>query len=289
MAEEYTTQDRKETPGWLMAAVLLLAIVSVAGFGLAWRDQSRLQQLSQDYATHFKTSQQENTQYTENVNALEQRLAKANEESTALRSDVGVVTRRLRVTQGELAKARTEAAQMREEGAKQIEEMNTAVKTELATKATSEQFDTVSGDVVAVKSDLDVTKNDLRMARSELGTLIARNSEEINVLRRLGERDYVEFTVTGKKKPQVVGPLTVELRSVDTKRNKFTVALVVDDLRTEKKDRLVNEPIIFYPRGTKGQATEFVVNSVAKDKITGYVSIPKRAPVASTASASTGN
>ena len=133
--------------------------------------------------------------------------------------------------------------------------MGTAVKSELATKASADQLNTVSGDVTAVKSDLEITKNDLKMARSELGTLIARNSDEIDVLRRMGERDYVEFTIQGKKKPQVVGPVTVELRSVDTKRNKFTVALVVDDLRTEKKDRLVNEPIIFYPRGSKSQAT----------------------------------
>jgi hypothetical protein len=289
MTEDYTAQDKKETPGWLMAAMLLLAIVSVAGFGLAWRDQTRLQQMNQDYTAQFKTSQQEHTQYTESVNALEQRLAKANEETTTLRSDVDVVTRRLRVTQSDLAKARAEAAQLHEEGSKQLEEMGTAVKTELAAKASSEQLNTVSGDVVAVKADLDTAKSDLRMARSELGTLIARNSEEINVLRRMGERDYVEFTIQGKKKPQVVGPLTVELRSVDTKKSKFTVALVVDDLRTEKKDRLVNEPIIFYPRGTKSQATEFVVNSVGKDKITGYISIPKRAPAGTSAAAATGN
>jgi hypothetical protein len=287
--EDYTAQDRKETPGWLMAAVLLLAIVSIAGFGLAWRNQTRLQQMNQDYTAQFKTSQQEHTQYTESVDALAQQLAKSNEEATALRSDVDVATRRLRVTQSDLTKARAEAAQIREEGSKQLEEMGTAVQTELATKATSEQLNTVNGDVMNVQADLDVTKNDLRMARSELGTLIARNGEEIDVLRRMGERDYVEFTVQGKKKPQVVGPLTVELRSVDTKKNKFTVALVVDDLRTEKKDRLVNEPIFFYPRGNKSQATEFVVNSVSKDKITGYISIPKRAPAGSTTSAATAN
>jgi hypothetical protein len=145
----------------------------------------------------------------------------------------------------------------------------------------------VSSDVVAVKADLETTKNDLKMARSDLGTLIARNGEEIDVLRRLGERDYVEFTIQGRKKPQPVGPVTVDLRSVDIKRNKFTVALVVDDMRTEKRDRLVNEPIFFYPRGSR-QATEFVVNSVAKDKITGYISTPKRPAMATTA-ASAGN
>jgi len=202
---------------------------------------------------------------------------------------MGVVTRRLRVTQSDLTKARAETAQIREDGSKQLQEMDAAVKSELATKATAEQLNTVSGDVTVVKADLDTTKNDVRMARSELGTLIARNSQDIEVLRRLGERDYVEFTVQGKKKPQTVGPLVVELRSVDTKKNKFTVALVVDDLRTEKKDRLVNEPIFFYQSGAKSQATEFVVNSIGKDKITGYVSIPKKVPAGSTTAASAGN
>jgi len=118
--------------------------------------------------------------------------------------------------------------------------------------------------------------------RSELGTLIARNHEEIDVLRRMGERDYVEFTITGRNKPQRVGAVTVELRSVDIKKNKFTVALVVNDLRTEKKDRTVNEPILFYPGGSIHQANEFVVNSVAKNKITGYISVPKNPGLTST-------
>jgi len=287
MSDELTRQDGKETPGWLVAAILVLAIVAVSGFGLAWRDQTRLQQMEQDVTAQIKTVQQEHTQYLKSIAGLEQQLAQGNEKDTTLRSDVSVVTRRLRVTEGELKRAREEAAQLRAEGAKQMEEMGTTVQTQLATKASSDELITVSGDVVAVKSDMEIVKNDLKLARSDLGTLIARNSEEIDVLRRLGERDYVEFTIQGRKKPQVVGPVTVDLRSVDTKRNKFTVALVVDDLRTEKKDRLVNEPIFFYPNGSR-QATEFVVNSVAKDKITGYISTPKRSATATTA-ASAGN
>jgi hypothetical protein len=289
MTDEYTEQSKKETPGWITAAVLLLAIVSVAGFGLAWRDQTLLQQMNQDTTAQFKTAQQQQAQSTETINTLQQQLSKANEDSTSMHSDMDVVTRKLRVTQSDLTKARAEAAQIRDDNSKQLQDMNTAVKTELATKASSDQLNAVSGDVTNVKSDLDTTKGDLKMARSELGTLIARNSSEIDVLRRLGERDYVEFTVQGKKKPQVVGPVTVELRSVDTKKNKFTVALMIDDVRTEKKDRLVNEPIVFYQGGSKSQATEFVVNSVGKDKITGYVSIPKRSQSGSTTAASAGN
>ena len=283
MSEELTRQDGKATPGWLVAAMLILAIVAVSGFGLAWRDQARLQQIEQNVTARFATAQQETAQHAQSVAAIEQQLAQANEKDTALRSDVNVVTRRLRLTQAELKKAREETVQIRTESTKLLDEMGTTVQTQLSTKASADQLNAVSGDVSVVKTDLEITKNDLKMARSELGTLIARNGEEINVLRRLGERDYVEFTIQGRKKPQVVGPVTVELRSVDTKRNKFTVALVVDDLRTEKKDRLVNEPIFFYPRGDR-QVTEFVVNSVSKDRISGYISTPKSAATRSAAS-----
>jgi hypothetical protein len=276
MTEEFSSEVRKETPGWVTASILLLAIVAISGFGLAWRNQTRMQDMEQDFAAQLKTTQQANTQHSENIAALEQKLGKADETETALRSDVDVMTKKLRVTQGDLNKARAEAAQMREASNKQIEEMDTAVKTELASKATSDQLNSVSGDVSAVKTDLAGTKNDLKMARSELGTLIAKNGDEISVLRRLGERDYVEFSIPNKNKPQAVGPVTIELRSTDVKKNKFTVALVVDDVRTEKRDRLVNEPIFVYPKGGH-QPTEVVINSVAKDKITGYVSVPKKA------------
>jgi hypothetical protein len=101
----------------------------------------------------------------------------------------------------------------------------------------------------------------------------------------MGERDYFEFTVQGKNKPQIVGNIIVELRSVNAKKNTFTVALIVDDIRTEKKDRTINEPVIFYPRGSR-QADELVVNSVAKDKIIGYLSTPKNPPATSASTSS---
>jgi len=77
MTDEYTGQSKKETPGWLMAAVLLLAIVSIAGFGLAWRDQTLVQQMNQDNATQLKTVEQERGQDTQAISSLEQRLTKA--------------------------------------------------------------------------------------------------------------------------------------------------------------------------------------------------------------------
>ena len=274
---DQVVEENHGTPGWVTAAIVILAIVSIAGLGLAWHNSTELQQAQQTQQTvsgQMKAAEQSNTQQ---VAALEQKLEQSNATSASLQSDLGVVEKRLRVTQGDLKKAHDDEAKIREEEAQKLAQMDTDVKTQLATKASTDDLTNVDGKVNTVKTDLDQTKNDLNMARSELGTLIARNHEEIDVLRRQGERDYVEFTVDGKNKPQKVGAFTVELRAVDLKKNKFTVALTVDDVRTEKKDRTLDEPVIFYPRGSH-QADEFVVNSVGKNKITGYISMPKNPP-----------
>jgi len=283
---DQVVEETHGTPGWVTAAVVILAIVSIAGLGLAWHNSTELQQAQQSFSGQIKTISQNDSQQ---VAALEEKLTQANNTSTGLQSDLGVVEKRLRVTQSDLKKARDDEAKIHEErdaDAQKLAQMDTDVKNQLATKASTDDLNTVNGSVNNVKTDLESTKSDLKMARSELGTLIARNHEEIDVLRRMGERDYVEFTVDGKNKPQKVGAFTIELRSVDIKKNKFTVALTVDDTRTEKKDRTVDEPVVFYPRGSH-QADEFVVNSVAKDKITGYISVPKNPP-ATTANASGG-
>ena len=47
-----------------------------------------------------------------------------------------------------------------------------------------------------------------------------------------------------------------------------------DDNRLEKKDRATNEPVTFLV-GRDKLRYEFVVNSVDKDRIRGYVSTPK--------------
>ena len=277
---DQVVEENHGTPGWVTAAIVVLAIVSIAGLGLAWHNSTELQQAQQTVSGQMKAAEQSSTQQ---VAALDQKLEQANATSASLQSDLGVVEKRLRVTQGDLKKAHDDEAKIRDEEAQKLAQMDTDVKTQLATKASTDDLTNVDGKVNTVKTDLDQTKNDLNMARSELGTLIARNHEEVDALRRQGERDYVEFTVDGKNKPQKVGGITVELRGVDLKKNKFTVALTVDDVRTEKKDRTVDEPVIFYPRGSH-QADEFVVNSVGKNKITGYVSMPMN-PTATTANA----
>src|SRR5262249_6770826 len=118
------------------------------------------------------------------------------------------------------------------------------------------------------------------------GTLIARNHDEIDQLRRMGQRDYFEFTVNRKAGAQKVGSIQVELKDTNIKKNQFTINVLADDKNFEKKNRSVNEPIFFYMSGSR-QPLELAVNKASKPTATGYLSVPKTA--GATAAATSNN
>jgi hypothetical protein len=208
------------------------------------------------------------------IEELRKRVEQDEQANSDLQGDLKVVTDKLRITQGQLKKARQEAVAQDTETTEKLTALDTSVHSELATKASSEDVKNVDTEVTGVRTDLDTTKEDLKMARSEMGTLIARNHDEIDQLRRLGERDYIEFNITEKNRPQKVGNVTIEIKSVNEKRNQFSLALVVEDKRLEKKDRAVNEPIFFYTSGAR-MPEEIVINRANENSISGYLSIPK--------------
>jgi hypothetical protein len=260
MTEERYVSTEAGAPRWFGIAVVGLAVVSLLALGIGWNASNHAKNAEQALATQAKT-------LTQNEDLLSKRLAQAEETNAQLQGALNVITDRLKLTQGELTKARSQAKQIREESSKRLAEMESSVKSELATKASADDLKTLGGDV-------ESTKQTLQMARGELGTLIARNHEEIDQLRRLGERDYFEFSIDRKGGRQKVGNLMVELRNTNTKSNQFTVALYVDDMRLEKRNRSVNEPIYFYTRGSR-QPLELVINKLGKSKASGYLSVPK--------------
>ena len=273
MADEglRTTVVQEGPPIWVVLVMVLLGVVAVAGLWTGWKGLSYAQDSRQGLSRDIQVLKQS---YATDLESLQQRLAQTEKANADLTGDFSAVTKRLRITQGELKKAREESQQVRDEENQQLAAMGTQVKDQLATKATTDDVKAVSGEVSGVRTDLDSTKKDLQMARSEMGPLIAKNHDDIETLRRLGERDYIEFTVEGKGKSQKVGDITVELRSADPKRNQCNIALVVDDKRTEKRNRTVNEPIFFYAHGSR-QPMEVVINQVEKNKVAGCLSVPR--------------
>jgi chromosome segregation ATPase len=283
MSDERIIETR-ETPAWQLPAMVVLALIAIGGLWFGWNASSKLDSTQQALAAELKTAQQGMQQ---DVSSLKDRLAHDEKANADLQGDLNVVTKRLKITQGQLKTARAEAAKLNDETTQKLTALDTSVKGELATKASADDLKNVDTRVGGVRTDLDSTREDLKMARSEMGTLIARNHDEIDQLRRLGERDYVEFTVAGKNKPQKVGNITVELRGVNQKRNQYSVVMVVEDKRFEKKNRALNEPVFFYTSGTR-LPEELVINKVSKDQISGYVSIPKANTQQSAATSTSG-
>jgi len=271
MSDEYTVQETKASPAWQLPAIVLLALIALGGLGFAWSNSAKLDATKQAVADQLKTAQQS---YQQDMSTFKDRLAAAEKTSTDLQGDLKVVTDKLKITQGQLKKARKDAEEQSAQINETVKTLDTSVRSELATKATSDDVKTVDTKVTNVSADLDKTKNDLNMARSELGTLIARNHDEIDVLRRQGEREYIEFTITGKNQPQKVGNATIELKGVNEKKNRSSIVYTVEDKKFEAKNANVNAPIFFYQSGTH-LPEEIVINKVGKNTISGYLSVPK--------------
>jgi hypothetical protein len=148
----------------------------------------------------------------------------------------------------------------------------------------------VKTDVGGVRTDLGKTQNDLATTISQLqsmkgdlsghSSLIARNHDELELLKHRGDRNYYEFTLAkGQRKP--VGTVSLELKKADSKKSRFTLLVSSDDKQYEKKDRNVNEPLQFYS-GKDPLLFEIVVNTIgSKNQISGYLTTPKNAPAPS--------
>lgn len=262
------------TPRWVGLAVAILGAVSLAGLGVGWSALNEAKSTGQTAQASVKQAN----------DALSQRLQKSEESNQQLQSDLKVVTDKLNVTQADLEAARKQSKSVAATYNKKLTGWKSDVSSQLATKANAEDVSKLNGDVSGVKSGLDETNNSLQMARSEMGTLIARNHDEIDQLRRMGQRDYYEFTVTRKGGAQKVGSIEVQLRDTNTKKNQYTINVLADDKNFEKKNRSVNEPIFFYVGGSRA-ALELVVNKVSKTTASGYLSIPKSAGTASASNA----
>jgi len=251
------------TPRWVGLAVAVLGGVSLLGLGVGLSALSHANSVQQTIDASVKQS----------TDALSQRLAKEDEINHELQSDLKVVTDKLNLTQTQLLAARKQTKATTVAVDKKLNGLESSVNSQLATKASTDDVNKLNGDVNGVKTDLDATKNSIQMARSEMGTLIARNHDEIDQLRRMGQRDYFEFTVTRKAGAEKVGSIQVELKDTNTKKNQYTINVLADDKSFEKKNRSVNEPIFFYTGGSHA-ALELVVNKVSKSAASGYLSVP---------------
>ena len=203
------------------------------------------------------------------------------------RASINVLADKVGMTHKELSRKATDI---------QAAEKATETRLMADEESTKKQFGEVSGEVSGVKgevtkvsADVTDTRNDLATTKGKLehaigdltkhGELIATTHDELEFLKHRGDRDYFEFTLKKGKEPTHLSIISLQLKKTDAKKSKFTLYVLAEDKKIEKKDRTINEPLQFYT-GRERQLFEVVVNSIDKETVTGYLSTPKNAATA---------
>jgi hypothetical protein len=268
---------------WVLG-VTLIAVVIAGGVGLAYMFRERAQ-LSDLTAANQTLS----ASLTEMRGQLQSMTAKLDEQAAAARAEVAArsaadasalrrnPSRALSRTAGSRPLADSRLSQIQN----RLEEQQKAISSnrEDLTKTRDE-----------LQSKLDSTRDELSgsisSSHDELSGSIARTHDEVVALQKRGERNYYEFTLNKSKEFRRVGPLSLSVRKVNTKRRSYDLAMFVDDNQLQKKGVNLFEPI-WINLQDESQPVQLVVNQISKDQIQGYVSAPKykRSELGDTASA----
>jgi len=259
------------TPRWISVLFGLLFVALAAVGVFAYTSTSKL---TKDLGDAQKTNTTLSTQ-----------LEQANTRIAELKSIVEVTQQKVGMTAADVASAKSRAEAIRKEqiaADQKLATQLTAVQTESNEKigAVATEVGGAKKDIADTRTDLEATKAKLESTKGDMGVmsgLIARNHDDLEELRRRGERNYYEFNLKKAKNAQRVGPIQINVSKTDPKKSKYTIMVFADDKQIEKRDKTSGEPVQFYVGQSRALPYEIVVFNVAKDQITGYLSTPKDA------------
>ena len=267
-SKETYPYETSATPRWVIAVLvvvfLLVGYLMYANFTTRNRLEAEL------------------TNANAKTNQLITRVDQTNSRLADLKGQLDVTSQKLGLTQEELARARSLAQTIRKQQKESDERLVAQIgqvkqESEAKIGQVSTELGGAKSDIEATRKDLETTKGRLERAIGDLGVqsgLIARNREDLEELKRRGERNIFEFDLRKSKTPQRVGPVQITLTKVDPKRLRYTMTVRADDKSIEKKDKTVNEPVQFYVKGAR-IPYEVVVFEVSKDRAVGYLATPK--------------
>jgi hypothetical protein len=265
----------RSASGAFIAAVVVAVLFAVGGLVWCYSLQNHIAATDAKLADADKMNTQKNTQLSDQLEATRARLSATTE---TLSQNVGATQKQIdarasviMAAQREQNAATAKLAQEQQAAEKQIG----AVSNDVATVKTD--VGGVKTDVATTKSDLETTKSQLQRVVGDAGVmsgLIATNHSELEILKHKGDRNYVEFTLQKGAKPALMATITLQLKKVDEKHSRYTLAVSADDRNIEKKDKNLDEPVQFYT-GKDPVLFELVVNNIEKNKVSGYLSTPK--------------
>lgn len=266
--EQKEYAEERSVSGALLA-VIAIALLAALG-GLIW-----CYNLQQDLGAANKklaAADQKNAELTQRLEATNARLRATSE---TLGQSVGMTQKQLELRAQAIIAAQKQAQAKLEEAQAATQKQIGDVSTEVSN--VKSDVGGVKTDVAATRTDLEATKTQLTRVMGDAGVmsgLIAKNHDELEFLKHKGDRNYYEFTLQKGQKPILLSTIKLQLKKADQKHSRYTLNVSADDRTIEKKDKGLDEPVQFYT-GKDPELYELVVNSIEKNKVSGYLSTPK--------------
>jgi hypothetical protein len=254
--------ESNENSGWRWGlAIAVVALVAVGGISLAYVSRER-RQMNDLTAT--------NQQLSSSITQLKTQMQTM---ADKLSRPAPVVAPPARVTGDGAPRPRTLNRSA-------VDPRYTQMQKRLADQ--EKQLSSTREDLTKTRDDLngrldstrDELSGNLASTKDELNGSIGRTHDDVVALQKRGERNYYEFHLSKSKEFQRVGPLSLSLRKVNTKRKSYDLAMFVDDNQIQKKSVNLYEPI-WINLEDRPQPVQLVVNQITKDQIQGYISEPK--------------
>ncbi|MGH9595629.1 MAG: hypothetical protein ACRD3K_02410 [Edaphobacter sp.] len=260
--------EQRSISGALLAVVAVALLAALGGLAWSYGLQNHLSAAEQKIAA----ADQKNAELSQQLEATNARLRATSE---TLGQSVGISQKQMEARAASIIAAqRAESTKLEQQQAATTKQIG-AVSTDVASVRTD--VGGVKTDVATTRSDLEATKTQLTRVMGDAGVmsgLIATNHGELEVLKHRGDRTYLEFTLQKGAKPTLLSTIKLQLKKADQKHSRYTMMVSSDDRNIEKKDKGLDEPVQFY-NGKDPVLYELVVNVIEKNRVSGYLSIPK--------------
>ena len=141
-----------------------------------------------------------------------------------------------------------------------IEAKTAAMQSQLA--ANHEAWEATTNRLADVVGVVGQQQNELSETRETVNQLLAKT-----------QRHPLTFELQRGNTRMPVGPVNLQLRSVDPKAQRYSVCVYFEERCIELKDRVLNEVVVFVvSRNTA--PLELVATKVLRDQIVGYLQVP---------------
>jgi len=143
--------------------------------------------------------------------------------------------------------------------------------------AVQQKLGALQNDATANREAWQATTDKLTDMAGQVGTQgveILRSQDELNQLLARTEMEAIPFELRRGSNPQLVGPVSLVLKSASPKSQRYTVCVYIQPSCVELKNRTLHEVVQFViARNTP--PLELIATKILKDEILGYLEVPR--------------